>query len=172
MVLSVIKCFFLGNSKSWRASRLHYWIMSYSNFADWVGFAYWWSFSGGGSATNGATMSSLHVISNNIRWLTKLPWSQFFLFNYVSPVFQNLWKYIIFPIFAFFCKTQTPYKISKLQTIGYPAFWIPWYAKSVTCCVGICSSSYHSLTVSRIYLNKFNYFLKNIIIHQNLCIFM
>ena len=26
--------------------------MSYSDFADWVDFAYWWSFSGGGSVIN------------------------------------------------------------------------------------------------------------------------
>ena len=29
------------------------------DFAEWMDFAYWWSFSGGGSAINGATPSSL-----------------------------------------------------------------------------------------------------------------
>ena len=31
----------------------------YGDFAEWADFAYWWSFSGGGSAINGATPSSL-----------------------------------------------------------------------------------------------------------------
>ena len=49
---------FLGDSKSQRASNLHYWFKSYNNFAEWVDFAYWWSFSGGRSAINGATPTS------------------------------------------------------------------------------------------------------------------
>ena len=49
----------LGNSKSLRASKLHYWFKSYGNFAEWI--AYWRSFSGGGSAINGATTSSFLV---------------------------------------------------------------------------------------------------------------
>jgi hypothetical protein len=36
------------------APKLHYWFMSYVDFAEWVDFAYWWSFSGGGSVINGA----------------------------------------------------------------------------------------------------------------------
>ena len=40
---------FLGDSKSLRASKLHYQFKSYSDFAEWVDFAYWWSFSGEGS---------------------------------------------------------------------------------------------------------------------------
>ena len=47
-----------GDSKSQRASNLHYWFKSYSNFAEWLDFAYWWSFSGGVSAIIGATPSS------------------------------------------------------------------------------------------------------------------
>ena len=47
-----------GDSKSRRASKLHYLFRSYGDFAEWVDFAYWWSFSGGGSAINGATPSS------------------------------------------------------------------------------------------------------------------
>ena len=35
------------------------WFKNYGDFAEWVDFAYWWSFSGGGSAINGATPSSL-----------------------------------------------------------------------------------------------------------------
>ena len=33
---------FLGDSKSRRASKSHYWFKSYGNFAEWVNFAYWW----------------------------------------------------------------------------------------------------------------------------------
>ena len=50
--------FFLGDSKSRRAYKSHYWFKSYGDFAEWLDFAYWWSFSGGGSAINGATPSS------------------------------------------------------------------------------------------------------------------
>ena len=49
---------FFGNSKSQRASKLHYWFKSYGDFAEQVDFAYWLSFSGGWCAINGATMSS------------------------------------------------------------------------------------------------------------------
>ena len=45
------------------ASKSHHWFKSYGNFAEWVDFAYWWSFSGGGSAINGATPSSFYSIS-------------------------------------------------------------------------------------------------------------
>ena len=44
-----------GDSKFLRASKSHYWFNGYGNFAEWVDFACWWSFSGGGSAINGAT---------------------------------------------------------------------------------------------------------------------
>ena len=37
-------------SQSRRASKSHQWFKSYSHFAERVDFAYWWSFSGGGSA--------------------------------------------------------------------------------------------------------------------------
>ena len=33
-----------GDSKSQRASKLHYWFKSYGDFAEWVDFAPWWSF--------------------------------------------------------------------------------------------------------------------------------
>ena len=36
------------DSESWRASKLHYWFKSYSNFAEWVDFAYRWSCIGKG----------------------------------------------------------------------------------------------------------------------------
>ena len=36
----------------------HNWFKSYSDFAELMDFAYWWSFSGGWSAINGATPSS------------------------------------------------------------------------------------------------------------------
>ena len=50
---------FLGNYKSKKASKLHYWYKSYGSFAKRLDFAYWWSLSGGGSAMNGATPFSL-----------------------------------------------------------------------------------------------------------------
>ena len=42
---------FLGDSKSRRASKSHYWFKSYSDFAELVNLAHWWSFSGKGSAS-------------------------------------------------------------------------------------------------------------------------
>ena len=48
---------FFGDSKYQRVSKLHYLFKSYGNFAEWVDLAYWWIFSGGGSAINGATPS-------------------------------------------------------------------------------------------------------------------
>ena len=37
---------------------ISYWFKSYGDLAEWVDFAYWWIFSGGGSAIIGATASS------------------------------------------------------------------------------------------------------------------
>ena len=34
-----------------QGSKSHYWFKSYGNFAEWVDFAYWWSFSGEGYAS-------------------------------------------------------------------------------------------------------------------------
>ena len=62
MVLSVINLIvlqFFGDSKSLRASKSHHWFKNYGNFDECVDFAYWWSFSGGGCAINGAIPSSL-----------------------------------------------------------------------------------------------------------------
>ena len=39
-----IDIFLKRNSKSQRASKLHCWFKSYANLAEWVDFAYWWSF--------------------------------------------------------------------------------------------------------------------------------
>ena len=44
--------------KSQRASKSHYRFKSYGNFAEWKVFAFWFSFIGGESAINGATLSS------------------------------------------------------------------------------------------------------------------
>ena len=41
---------FQGDSKSGRASKLYNWFKSYGDFAEWVDFVYWWSFSREGSA--------------------------------------------------------------------------------------------------------------------------
>ena len=43
---------------SWMASKSDQWFKSYGYFTEGVDFSYWWSFSGGGSAINGATPSS------------------------------------------------------------------------------------------------------------------
>ena len=39
---------FLGDSKSWRASKSHNCFKSYGGFAGWVDFSHWWSFIGKG----------------------------------------------------------------------------------------------------------------------------
>ena len=49
---------FVRDSKSRRTSKLHYWFKSNSDFAEGVNFAYWQSFSSGGSAIKGTTPSS------------------------------------------------------------------------------------------------------------------
>ena len=49
----------------------HYWFKSYGDFAEWVDFALLWSFSGGGSAVNGATLSSL-ILSQGLSRLVIL----------------------------------------------------------------------------------------------------
>ena len=49
-------------SKSQRALKSNQWFKSYGHFTEGVDFAYWWSFSGGGSAINGATPSSFCMI--------------------------------------------------------------------------------------------------------------
>ena len=36
------------DSTSQRASKSHYWFKSYGDFAEWVGFAHWWSCIGKG----------------------------------------------------------------------------------------------------------------------------
>ena len=69
MALSVTKqtvLQFLGNSKSRRISKSHYWFNSDGNFAEWVDFAYRWSFSGRGSAINGTTPSNFFRLSKKI----------------------------------------------------------------------------------------------------------
>ena len=48
-------------SKSRRASKSHQWFKSYGHFTEGVDLAYWWSFSGGGSAINEATPSSFFI---------------------------------------------------------------------------------------------------------------
>ena len=42
---------FFGDSKSRRASKSHYWFKTYGVFAEWVDFAYWWSFSEEGTVS-------------------------------------------------------------------------------------------------------------------------
>ena len=50
----------------------HQWFKSNGHFTEGVDFAYWWSFSGGGSANNGATPSSFKaktIKANTIKLL-------------------------------------------------------------------------------------------------------
>ena len=68
--LPLTYCNFLGDSKSCRASKLHNWLKSYNHFAKWVDFVYWWSFNGGGSAINRATLSSFYSkYQRKSKWL-------------------------------------------------------------------------------------------------------
>ena len=53
---------FLEDSKSRRAFKSQYWFESYGNFAELVDLAYWWSFSGEGSAS-AACAAGLFIIS-------------------------------------------------------------------------------------------------------------
>jgi hypothetical protein len=62
---------FFGDSKSGLASKSRNGFNSYSNFAEWVDFAYWWSFSGGGSAIIGTTPSSLKLMQLSGKFLAK-----------------------------------------------------------------------------------------------------
>ena len=55
----------LGDPKSQTASKSPYWFKSYGNFAEWVDLAFCWNFIGGGSAMNGATLSSLFIFISN-----------------------------------------------------------------------------------------------------------
>ena len=60
---------FLGYYKSRRASNLHYCFKSNGNFVEWVDFSYWWCFSSGESAINGATPSSFLMEDLNFNHL-------------------------------------------------------------------------------------------------------
>ena len=64
MVLSVIK-YVIIVLEILKALKLQYWFKSYCNFADWVDFAYWWSFSDGEFALNMAILSSFRLSVNN-----------------------------------------------------------------------------------------------------------
>ena len=51
-----------GGSKSWRASKLHDWYKSYSDFAEWEDFSCWWSCIGKGvRAACKAGLFHLHI---------------------------------------------------------------------------------------------------------------
>ena len=52
-------------SKSRRSSKSDQWFKSYGQFTEGVDFASWWSFSGGGSAINGATPSNFERQQHN-----------------------------------------------------------------------------------------------------------
>ena len=64
---------------------------SYGDFAEWVDFAYWWSFNDGGSAINEATPSSLIGIQF-LRQTFCVHWNLFFhtwMFFIAREVFKN-----------------------------------------------------------------------------------
>ena len=50
---------YLGDSKSQRAFKLHYWFKSYGGFAEWVDLAYWWSCMGKGLSLQPAQQACL-----------------------------------------------------------------------------------------------------------------
>ena len=65
---------FVGESKSQMASKSHYWFKSYSNIAELVNFAYWWSCIGKGlhkacvaglSTGNYTVHYTLHITTSN-----------------------------------------------------------------------------------------------------------
>ena len=66
---------FLEDSKSRMASKLHNWFKSNGNFAEWVDRVHWWSFSGGGSAINGATPSILNILAKHFNLSTSFLFS-------------------------------------------------------------------------------------------------
>ena len=51
---------FLGDSKSRRASKSHYWFKSYGDFAEWVDSSHWWSFIGKGLLLQPAQQACFH----------------------------------------------------------------------------------------------------------------
>ena len=57
--------FFSGDSKSQRASKLHYWFKSYGDFAEWVNFANWWRCIGKGLRLQPAQQA--FFLSNGVR---------------------------------------------------------------------------------------------------------
>ena len=69
MVLSVIKYNFLGDSKSRRASKSHYWLKSYVNYTEWVDFSHWWSFIRKGVRLQSAQLACF----SNIHQDSKMP---------------------------------------------------------------------------------------------------
>ena len=81
---------FLGDSKSQKASKSHYWFKSYGNFAELVDFAYWWSFSGGGSAISGATPSSFDYKARI--FLTQWPQYDAHILQGLLSVFLQFWQ--------------------------------------------------------------------------------
>ena len=64
-VSSLLGCNYLGDSKSQMALKLHYWFKSFDNFAEWVDFPLWWSFSGGGSAMTIRHLIGLALLSGS-----------------------------------------------------------------------------------------------------------
>ena len=62
----------LGDFKSRRASKSHYWFKSNSDFAELVDFAYWWSFSGEGSASAACALGLFHKKISTKKRLTNM----------------------------------------------------------------------------------------------------
>ena len=104
---------FLGDSKSWKASKMHYLFKSYGNFAELVDFAYWRSFTGGGSATEFLNVTVSPSCDNaQFCWLCAKFWGLYvqagkfmiflYLINLVSIITQFMSMFRVFSL-AFSC---------------------------------------------------------------------
>ena len=69
---------FLGDSKSQKVSKLHYWFKSYGDFAEWVNFAYWRSFIGKGLLLQPAQQACFVTIKKKI-----------YIYRFISLIYAN-----------------------------------------------------------------------------------
>ena len=95
LCVSSLLCYnFWGDSKSWRASKSHYWFRSDGNFAELEDFNYWWSFIGGGSAINRATPSSSLRTNNNSKYTFNASRGWRALNGFFLTKIWWIWKYV------------------------------------------------------------------------------
>ena len=125
-------------SKLQRASTSDHWFKNYGNFTEGVDFAYWWSFSGGGSAINGLP-PSFHSTSTLIHVIKRLV---------ISPSSCHLFhksftKFILFrtsgrsihrPATSDSAAAAAPFSLSGIQKLYGKNFCQP--IKKQACCAG------------------------------------